>query len=295
MTAAAASARGLAGAFAALRDVLACPRCEGALSLEPPVVRCRGCGAAYPQGRDDAVRLLLPDDPAGEEWAARQAAMEAWYRDMAGSDWSRACFTNDYGPFAPLLAGYTGAVLDLGGGAGVTRHYLPACSRYVVVDPSLMWLGAEWSALADTFPCLATPPAYVQGTGEALPLRSAAFDVVLAFWTLNHAADPARVLRSVARVLRPGGVCLLVLEDMEPRWRDLPGPAGRRRGAPAVVRLAARKLLAALPGRAWALQPDHLRIRERDLRAWSAGAFAVRSRSWIGDYLAYELVARSGT
>jgi SAM-dependent methyltransferase len=279
--------------FTALRDLVGCPRCAGALTSDLPDIRCVACDARYPQHRDDCVDLMPRDDaPTAGEWATRQQEMEQWYEDMVDTDWSRACFTHDYAPFASLLASYTGTVLDLGGGAGVTRQFLSAETRYLVVDPSLMWLSAKWATLADAFSCLATPPAFVRGTGEALPIRSRAVDVVLAFWTLNHASDPGRVFQQVARALRPGGRFLVVLEDMEPRWRDVGRPAIRRRGMAAVRALATQKLLASLPGRAWTLQEDHIRIRERDVRQWSARDFDVVRREWIGDYLTYELAAR---
>ena len=218
--------------------------------------------------------------------------MEKWYGEMVDTDWSRACFTDDYEPYRHILGAYSGTVLDLGGGAGVTRHYLPQDARYLVVEPSLMWLGAEWATLADEFPCLAACPAFVRGTGEALPLRERTFDVVLAFWMLNHASDPARIFQQTARVLRPGGRFLVVLEDMEPSWRDVVRPTMRRRGMAAIRALAKQKLDAAVLGRAWPLQEDHIRIRERDLSRWSAAGFDVAWRAWIGNFLTYEFVRR---
>ena len=238
--------------------------------------------------------MPIEEKPSGDEWAARQHEMENWYGELVDAPWSRTCFTNDYGPFRSILESYTGTVLDLGGGAGVTRHYLREDTRYLVVHPSLMWLGAEWATLADEFSCLAAPPAFVRGTGESLPVRSHAFDVVLAFWALNHASDLPRVFQQAARALRPGGRFLVVLEDMEPRWRDLVGPALRRQGMASIVSLAKQKLNAALPGREWSVQEDHIRIRERDVRAWSAPDFDIAWRAWIGRYLTFELVARNG-
>ena len=279
--------------FTALQDLVACPRCGSALAFDPPDIRCIGCGARHPQRRADCVDLMpIEEVPSGDEWAARQQEMEKWYVELVDKDWSRPCFTNDYGPFRSILETYTGTVLDLGGGAGVTRHYLRADVRYVVVDPSLMWLGGEWTLLADEFPSLATPPAFVRGTGESLPVRSRALDVVLAFWALNHASDLPRIFHQVARALRPGGRFLVVLEDMEPRWRDVVRPAMRRRGMASILALAAQKVKAALPGQEWSLQEDHIRIREHDIRRWSAGHLDIAWRAWVGNYLTYELVAR---
>jgi SAM-dependent methyltransferase len=276
--------------FTALGDLLACPQCGSALTFDPPDIRCAGCGARHPQRRADCIDLMPRED--GPSWAARQREMEKWYGEMIDTDWSRACFTNDYDPYRHILGAYSGTVLDLGGGAGVTRHYLPHDARYLVVEPSLMWLGAEWATLADEFPCLAERPAFVRGTGEALPVRERTFDVVLAFWMLNHASDPARIFQQAARVLRPGGRFLLVLEDMEPSWRDVARPEMRRRGMAAIRALAKQKLGAALLRRAWPLQEDHIRIRERDLRRWSAAGFDVAWRAWIGNFLTYEFVRR---
>jgi SAM-dependent methyltransferase len=282
--------------FASLEDLVACPRCVGTLVLDGGDLRCASCDARFRQEREDCLDLLPHDGPAGDagDWAGRQREMEDWYREMLGSDWSRACFANDYGPFAPVLARYEGTVLDLGGGVGVTRHWLGPTVRSVVVDPSLLWLGSEWATLADAFPCLATRPAFVRGIGELLPIRSGVIDVVLAFWSINHAADPARVFRQVRRVLRPGGRFLLVLEDMEPRWRDLVRPAMRAKGVAEIARQAWPKIRARLSGRGWSLQSDHLRIGEEDLRAWSADGFDVERREWVGRYLTYEYVARGG-
>jgi SAM-dependent methyltransferase len=283
------------GLFTALQDLIGCARCASALTCDAPYIRCVACDARYPQQRADCVDLMPSDDgPGADDWATRQEDMEKWYEDMVDTDWSRACFTHDYGPFASILASYTGTVLDLGGGAGVTRQYLAADTRYLVVDPSLMWLSAKWTTLGDAFSCLATPPAFVRGTGEALPVRSRTIDVVLAFWALNHASDPPRIFQQVARALHPGGRFLIVLEDMEPGWRDVVRPAMRRRGMAAIRALATEKLVASLPGRAWPLQDDHIRIRERDIRQWSARDFDVVRREWIGNYLTYELVARGG-
>jgi SAM-dependent methyltransferase len=276
--------------WAGLEDVLASPCCTGSLHATPGSLRCADCGRVYPQERADCVDLL-PPDPRGANggWLARQRQMEAWYRDMVTTDWARACLTRDYEPFRELLADYRGTVLDLGGGAGITRHYLRSAGRYIVVDPSLLWLEPDWGGLADAFPCLSSRPPYVRGVGEHLPFRSGCFDTVLAFWALNHASDGRRVFREVARTLVPGGRFLVVLEDMEPRWREVPGRASR---PAARAQLLVRKAVAALPGRNWKVQSDHVAIREADLATWSDGMFTVSRRAWVGDYLTFEYMSR---
>jgi SAM-dependent methyltransferase len=68
----------------------------------------------------------------------------------------------------------------------------------------------------------------VQADAEHLPFRDAAFDIAFtAFGAIQFVADSARVMREVARVLRPGG--RWVFATTHPiRWSfpDDPGPAG---------------------------------------------------------------------
>jgi len=74
----------------------------------------------------------------------------------------------------------------------------------------------------------------VQADAEHLPFRDAAFDVVFtAFGAVPFVADSARVMREVARVLRPGG--RFVFATTHPiRWSfpDDPGPDGLRATMP---------------------------------------------------------------
>ncbi|HUS17811.1 MAG TPA: class I SAM-dependent methyltransferase [Chloroflexia bacterium] len=48
----------------------------------------------------------------------------------------------------------------------------------------------------------------VVGAGEHLPFPNISFDAVINFDVLEHVADPGRVVGEIARVLKPGGVCL---------------------------------------------------------------------------------------
>lgn len=294
-------------------DLIVSPCCRGALVEGAGTLECSLCGSAYPQRPGGAVDLL-PPEPVDGVWQGRQAEMEAWYRDLADRPSEATdCLEQGYEPFTSLLAGLSGTVLDLGGGRGVTRHYLAEGVRYVVLDPSLDWLGTEWEAVDVRLSGAVEAPTFVRGVGERLPFRDGAFDAVLAFWSLNHVRDPAAVLSEVRRVLRPGGRFLAVLEDMEPRWSDFLGRGFWRRAVPGIgwglierypprlrhwvrrvvprswrygAAVLAAKAACALPGIAWPTQPDHLRLTEREVIAWGKGLRPI-GRGWTENYLTY--------
>lgn len=279
----------------ALRGILVCPLCKGDLDLGDATIRCGTGHLQIPQTRSDCVDLLPPEltigDPEG--WGARQVAMNRWYCDLLDTPTdAAACFEKDYRPHAGRLGHLIGRVLDVGGGNGVVRHYLSDHVEYVLLEPELAWLDAPWAALAERFPCLATPACFVRGVGEHMPFADASFEAVLGFWSLNHAARPSAVIGEAARVLRPGGLLLLVLEDMLPTWRDL-GPAEWLRRRPArMARLVAHKLATTLLGRPWPLQPDHVRLTEIQLRMWADGLFEIIERRWSDAYLTLVLQRR---
>ena len=52
---------------------------------------------------------------------------------------------------------------------------------------------------------VANPAADLEGTVEEIPVADASFDLVLCTQTLEHAADPARAVRELRRVVAPGG------------------------------------------------------------------------------------------
>jgi ubiquinone/menaquinone biosynthesis C-methylase UbiE len=196
----------------------------------------------------------------------------------------------DLGAFAPRLAACEGRVLDVGGGNGVLRHFLPHGVNYVSVDPSTAWMEGTWRAMARAFPCLVEPLAFVRGTAEHLPFATGLFDWVVSFWSLNHTVDPPAALAQMARVLRRGGSLLLVLEDMQPTWRDVWSGAYFDHRANRVTTLA-RRAIAPLAG--WPLQADHVRVSEEALYRASSAMLARRRRNWSGVYLALEFERRA--
>lgn len=240
-------------------------------------------------------------------WQERQVEMEEWYRRLlqGGSDHAEHALVHEYLPYAAKLAQLRGRVLDIGGGAGLAGRFLDPACEYWVIDPAAIWADPEWDKFARGFRQVGAAPQFVSGTGEALPFEDASYDAALAFWSLNHASDVEKCVSEAARVLRPGGMALLVLEDMEPSWPDIlrlgvqqvrtrlnirpefltQWDQQSRKG---VVRSAKFKL----SGQEWPLQRDHMRILENDLRTWIRPGFDLIDRRWHGGFLSYQLRRR---
>jgi SAM-dependent methyltransferase len=274
-----------------LRHLCVCPVCKGGLSFSGDVISCVACGREFAQSRRDSLNLLPAELMRHDQsnWDARQQEMEEWYRELiTHKQWAVECFSHDYGPFSSLLARLTGTILDLGGGNGIVRHYLPQSTRYIAIDPSVTWLGNEWGAIAETFPCLRARPCFIRGVGEYLPFPAESFDAVLAFWSLNHASYPADIFAETYRVLMPAGRFIVSLEDMPPRWVDVLSLTFLAGGSSWVTRMMKRKVLRGLRGKPWPVHSDHLRIHESEIQQWIAGRFAITKRAWVKTYLTFE-------
>ncbi|MDB6095210.1 MAG: putative methyltransferase [Verrucomicrobia bacterium] len=93
-------------------------------------------------------------------------------------------------------------VLDVGCGEGrFCRMLTSRGARTTGIDPTA-------SLIAEA--CVKHPGgAYVEGVGEALPLADASMDLVVSYVALVDIPDFRRAITEMARVLRPGGRCVV--------------------------------------------------------------------------------------
>jgi SAM-dependent methyltransferase len=166
------------------------------------------------------------------------------------------------------------------------RDFLPPAAHYVCVEPSEDWFSESWQVVSDAFPSLKAPAEWVRGLGERLPFANETFDAVLSIFSLNHCVAPEEAVREMMRVLRPGGRCFWVLEEMPWNADDV-----RRRVQATVGWHARARLLAQVARHAvfgWPTQEDHLPLSERGLLRAAGGA--LQHREWQGSYLVLDLL-----
>lgn len=116
-------------------------------------------------------------------------------------------------------------VLELGCGAASCARWLVGQGA-VAVGMDLSSGMLRQAALAAERTGVAVP--LVQADAELLPFGDGVFDIACsAFGAVPFVADPGRVMREVARVLRPGGRWIFAVNHPI-RWifPDDPGPAG---------------------------------------------------------------------
>jgi SAM-dependent methyltransferase len=116
-----------------------------------------------------------------------------------------------------------GDVLDVGSGDGAAAAALaPYCRSLTCIDTNQRLIAAARERLA--------PHRNVRAQvadAHALPFGDGTFDAILVFHTLTYAAQPARVLKECARVLRPGGRLVVLCLD-EHRQSEVTARYGER-------------------------------------------------------------------
>ena len=168
-----------------------------------------------------------------EEWEAQSVRQAAWTRAVRSQLYRRV----------NLLRAER--VLDVGCGSGVVTEELAARTRGQVIAVDV---DADMIAAARSRGGQAT---YQKGDACRLPFPDGHFDVVVCHFLLMWVNDPARAVREMARVTRPGGAVLVCGEaDYGGRvdWPDLPigqwqAAALQRQGADPFVGRKLRALL----------------------------------------------------
>ncbi len=158
--------------------------------------------------------------------AEKQKAREQWTRDPCGAKYgrkyefaTRAFFDEverhryqEYAPWMPPLMGFdrfAGAhLLEVGCGMGTDLlQFARGGAHCTGLDLTLRSI--ELSRLH--FALYDQRARFLLADGERLPFVDQSFDVVYSNGVLHHTPDTARAVREIHRVLRPGGLALVML------------------------------------------------------------------------------------
>jgi 2-polyprenyl-3-methyl-5-hydroxy-6-metoxy-1,4-benzoquinol methylase len=237
----------------ALRQLLACPTCAGALTAD---WACEGCGAAY--AAEDGV----PDLRVGGD--ARTTAVREFYeaapfpgyreRETLGSLRARA-ERSEFARRLDLAIPGDARVVEVGCGTGQMSLYLARADRLVVgADMTRASLGLGAKAARDFG---LTQVQFVQTDLRRPGLKAGAFDVVYCSGVLHHTPDPRASFASIVGLARPGGLIVLGLYNAYAR-----------------IPLRLRRMVARLTGHRWIPFDPVLADRQRE---------PARREAWLRD------------
>jgi SAM-dependent methyltransferase len=137
----------------------------------------------------------MTDEPLADAWEAQAGEWRRWTR-TPGLD--RHFHQYNWPSFLQIVPPPGRATLDLGCGEGRVGEVLHARGHRLTgvdVAPTMVRFARETGAYAEVH----------HADAAALPLADGAFDLAVAFMSLQDMEDPAGAIRETARVLEPGG------------------------------------------------------------------------------------------
>lgn len=129
------------------------------------------------------------------------------------ADHARQSLADDYlvGHYARVAAAGAGdAVIDLGCGTG------DSVEQFTSLNPGVRWVGVDVERSPEVAERTRTDAEFRTFDGRSIPADDAGTDLVYCKQVLEHVAEPAPLIRDVARVLRPGGWFAGSTSQLEP-------------------------------------------------------------------------------
>jgi ubiquinone/menaquinone biosynthesis C-methylase UbiE len=147
-------------------------------------------------------RVLLP-----EQYKQRHE-LRFWRQryDAEGQGLSNDHYEKYYTSFFGLDRAFYGGkrVIDIGCGPRGSLEWADMAAERVGLDPlanEYLKLGASQHRMR-----------YVRAGSESIPFPAGYFDAAFAFNSLDHVREPAKSIAEIKRIVRPGGIFLLITE-----------------------------------------------------------------------------------
>jgi ubiquinone/menaquinone biosynthesis C-methylase UbiE len=211
---------------------LCCPDCHGELRSDVPSreartsLACSSCGQVY-SVEDGVAALIGRRSSLNVSEVATQDRVADQYDGVRYQRRSSVQYHEDTMQQLVELAAPRGTVLDDGCGTGAflefVRRRALRVDRYVGIDVSRRMLAHAKRRLDAS----GTAHVLVQADACRLPFKAGSFDVVYARALLHHLPEPAQGVAEIARVLKPGGVAV-VLDPNKTLLSTLPRYLARR-------------------------------------------------------------------
>ena len=192
-----------------LLQIVACPDCLGKLTRHGDgALMCPNCNATFPF--DDGILVLRPSNLDTHKQAEDLTWQQHDHEGMHRPAWMALIHKRDdilyfMERIAPYLSLH-GNVLEIGAGScwasSLVKQKFPTC--HVVssdISPSALRKGQQVCEILG-----ATPDASVACDGERLPFAAESFDFVFGNACIHHFSNAPEGIKSLHRVLKPGGV-----------------------------------------------------------------------------------------
>ena len=172
---------------------------------------------ATSHGLGDSHTFDADDNRLAEVLAQRRTDSKAFFGHIGGEwdDIRRQLFGDSFTTQALItLLDPTWTVADLGCGTGnVSEHLAPIVKQIIAVDREPAMLEAARRRLTAS-----TNIDFREGEMTKIPIDDKQVDAAIMFLVTVYLPEPTEAIREIARILRPGGIALIV--DLAPHDRE---------------------------------------------------------------------------
>lgn len=157
------------------------------------------------------ARIYLKNTYGYAEWSDGQDVYEAWESSGEGYQNEVALYKKEILIDRPVYERFllSGTVLDIGGGVGTVREFLPSGCHFISIDPFIKAPYKIASSKLAAYKCLSHPLNFISGVAEFLPFQGEKFDWVHMRSMLDHVQVPDLALLEAHRVLKKDGSILV--------------------------------------------------------------------------------------